>query len=87
MRLLVLGGGGTEDALKGAEKMSAMLAGLIRNPFGYDTIKYADVAGKGAKQIKFSQVALDKGAHGAGAVAPDLGEPAVGGGGPTTPRR
>ncbi len=26
---------------------------------GYDTIKYADVAGKGAKQILFSQVALD----------------------------
>jgi len=26
---------------------------------GYDTIKYADVTGKGAKQILFSQVALD----------------------------
>ena len=26
---------------------------------GYNTIKYADVAGKGAKQISFSQVALD----------------------------
>ena len=32
---------------------------LAKTYLGYDTIKYADVAGKGAKQIKFSQVALD----------------------------
>jgi DNA polymerase-1 len=32
---------------------------LASRYLGYDTIKYADVAGKGAKQILFSQVALD----------------------------
>ena len=32
---------------------------LAMRYLGYDTIKYADVAGKGAKQILFSQVALD----------------------------
>ena len=32
---------------------------LAKKYLGYDTVKYADVAGKGAKQIKFSQVALD----------------------------
>ncbi|GAB2505572.1 DNA polymerase I [Lysobacter humi (ex Lee et al. 2017)] len=32
---------------------------LASRYLGYDTIKYTDVAGKGAKQIKFSQVALD----------------------------
>ncbi|KWS05950.1 DNA polymerase I [Lysobacter capsici AZ78] len=32
---------------------------LAKRYLGYDTIKYADVAGKGAKQILFSQVALD----------------------------
>jgi DNA polymerase-1 len=32
---------------------------LAKRYLGYDTIKYTDVAGKGAKQIPFSQVALD----------------------------
>jgi DNA polymerase-1 len=32
---------------------------LAKKYLGYDTVKYADVAGKGVKQIKFSQVALD----------------------------
>ena len=32
---------------------------LARRYLGYDTIKFSDVAGKGAKQILFSQVALD----------------------------
>jgi DNA polymerase-1 len=32
---------------------------LARRYLGYDTVKYSDVAGKGAKQIAFSQVALD----------------------------
>ncbi|HVR82045.1 MAG TPA: DNA polymerase I [Luteimonas sp.] len=32
---------------------------LARRYLGYDTIKYTDVAGKGVKQIAFSQVALD----------------------------
>lgn len=32
---------------------------LAKRFLGYDTIKYEDVAGKGAKQIPFSQVALD----------------------------
>src|SRR5690606_40638416 len=32
---------------------------LARRYLGYDTIKYEQVAGKGAKQILFSQVALD----------------------------
>jgi DNA polymerase-1 len=32
---------------------------LASRYLGYDTIKYADVAGKGAKQILFSQVAVD----------------------------
>jgi DNA polymerase-1 len=32
---------------------------LARRYLGYDTIKYADVAGKGAKQIPFAQVAID----------------------------
>ncbi|MGH8061221.1 MAG: DNA polymerase I [Pseudoxanthomonas sp.] len=32
---------------------------LARRYLGYDTIKYEEVAGKGAKQILFSQVALD----------------------------
>ena len=32
---------------------------LARRFLGYDTIKYEDVAGKGAKQIPFSQVAVD----------------------------
>jgi len=32
---------------------------LAKRYLGYDTIKYADVAGKGAKQIPFSQVAID----------------------------
>ncbi|MCY7355597.1 MAG: DNA polymerase I [Lysobacter sp.] len=32
---------------------------LAKRYLGYDTIKYADVAGKGAKQILFSQVAID----------------------------
>ncbi len=32
---------------------------LAKRYLGYDTIRYADVAGKGAKQILFSQVALD----------------------------
>ncbi len=32
---------------------------LATKYLGYTTIKYEDVAGKGAKQIKFSQVALD----------------------------
>ncbi|MGH8076267.1 MAG: DNA polymerase I [Lysobacter sp.] len=32
---------------------------LAKRYLGYDTVKYADVAGKGAKQILFSQVALD----------------------------
>ena len=32
---------------------------LARRHLGYDTIKYEDVAGKGAKQIPFSQVAID----------------------------
>ncbi|KRG71945.1 DNA polymerase I [Pseudoxanthomonas dokdonensis] len=32
---------------------------LAKRYLGYDTIKYADVAGKGAKQIPFSHVALD----------------------------
>ncbi|MGY4514793.1 DNA polymerase I [Lysobacter sp. HA18] len=32
---------------------------LAKKYLGYDTVKYADVAGKGAKQIPFSQVALN----------------------------
>src|SRR5688500_13670577 len=32
---------------------------LAKRYLGYDTVKFADVAGKGAKQILFSQVALD----------------------------
>jgi DNA polymerase-1 len=32
---------------------------LAKRYLGYDTIKFSDVAGKGAKQILFSQVALD----------------------------
>ena len=32
---------------------------LAKRFLGYDTIKYEDVAGKGAKQIPFSQVAVD----------------------------
>ncbi|MDQ3206676.1 MAG: DNA polymerase I [Pseudomonadota bacterium] len=32
---------------------------LAQRYLGYETVKYADVAGKGAKQILFSQVALD----------------------------
>src|SRR4249919_378422 len=32
---------------------------LAKRYLGYDTIKYTDVAGKGAKQIAFSHVALD----------------------------
>lgn len=32
---------------------------LAKRFLGYDTIKYEQVAGKGAKQIPFSQVALD----------------------------
>ena len=32
---------------------------LAKRYLGYDTIKFADVAGKGAKQITFNQVALD----------------------------
>ncbi|WP_295975981.1 DNA polymerase I [uncultured Xanthomonas sp.] len=32
---------------------------LARRYLGYDTVKYEDVAGKGAKQIAFSQVAID----------------------------
>ena len=32
---------------------------LAKRYLGYDTIKFTDVAGKGAKQILFSQVALD----------------------------
>ncbi|PZQ27728.1 MAG: DNA polymerase I, partial [Stenotrophomonas acidaminiphila] len=32
---------------------------LAKRYLGYDTIKYEDVAGKGAKQIPFSQVAVD----------------------------
>ncbi len=32
---------------------------LASRHLGYDTIKYSDVAGKGAKQITFNQVALD----------------------------
>jgi DNA polymerase-1 len=32
---------------------------LAKRYLGYDTIKYTDVAGKGAKQIPFSHVALD----------------------------
>ncbi|ALN60281.1 DNA polymerase I [Lysobacter enzymogenes] len=32
---------------------------LAKRYLGYDTIKYSDVAGKGAKQISFSQVAID----------------------------
>ena len=32
---------------------------LAKRYLGYDTIKYSDVAGKGAKQIAFSQVAID----------------------------
>ncbi|MFC6840578.1 DNA polymerase I [Xanthomonas theicola] len=32
---------------------------LARRYLGYETVKYEDVAGKGAKQIAFSQVAID----------------------------
>ncbi|WP_240125535.1 DNA polymerase I [Thermomonas alba] len=32
---------------------------LARRHLGYDTLKYEDVAGKGAKQIPFSQVTID----------------------------
>ncbi|HEY1069658.1 MAG TPA: DNA polymerase I [Thermomonas sp.] len=32
---------------------------LAKRHLGYDTVKYEDVAGKGAKQIPFSQVAID----------------------------
>ena len=32
---------------------------LAKRHLGYETIKYEDVAGKGAKQISFSQVAID----------------------------
>ena len=32
---------------------------LAKRYLGYDTVKYADVAGKGAKQIPFAHVALD----------------------------
>ena len=32
---------------------------LAKRYLGYDTIKYADVAGKGVKQITFNQVAID----------------------------
>ena len=32
---------------------------LAKRHLGYDTIRYEDVAGKGAKQIPFSQVAID----------------------------
>lgn len=32
---------------------------LAKRFLGYDTVKYEDVAGKGAKQIPFSQVAID----------------------------
>ena len=35
------------------------LDSLAKRYLGYDTIKYTDVAGKGAKQIAFSHVALD----------------------------
>lgn len=35
------------------------LDSLARRYLGYDTVKYEDVCGKGAKQIAFSQVALD----------------------------
>jgi DNA polymerase I-like protein with 3'-5' exonuclease and polymerase domains len=36
---------------------------LAKRYLGYDTIRYEDVAGKGAKQIPFSQVALDEAAR------------------------
>ncbi|HSR64282.1 MAG TPA: DNA polymerase I [Xanthomonadaceae bacterium] len=32
---------------------------LAKRYLGYDTVRYEDVAGKGARQIRFSQVALD----------------------------
>ena len=36
---------------------------LAKRHLGYETIKYEDVAGKGAKQISFSQVAIDDAAR------------------------
>ncbi|HTL14574.1 MAG TPA: DNA polymerase I [Thermomonas sp.] len=36
---------------------------LARRHLGYETIKYEDVAGKGARQIPFSQVAIDDATH------------------------
>ncbi len=36
---------------------------LARRYLGYETVKYADVAGKGAKQIPFPQVAIDDAAR------------------------
>ncbi|HVI24979.1 MAG TPA: DNA polymerase I [Xanthomonadaceae bacterium] len=36
---------------------------LAKRYLGYDTVRYEDVAGKGAKQIRFSQVAIDDAAR------------------------
>jgi DNA polymerase-1 len=36
---------------------------MARRYLGYETVKYTDVAGKGAKQIAFAQVGLDEASH------------------------
>jgi DNA polymerase-1 len=56
--------GYADDTLLESFVLSAGIArhdmdSLARRHLGYETIKYEDVAGKGAKQIPFSQVAID----------------------------
>lgn len=56
--------GYTDDTLLESFVLSAGVArhdmdALAKRHLGYDTVKYEDVAGKGAKQIPFTQVAVD----------------------------